>query len=294
MSWGIALFALFIIFLAGSVIKQQHSIAQLQSYGCTALHIAVLHNDTCTISHLLQHGADTSARTHSGWEALHLAAVLDQPVTARLLLQAGSRIGERSGGLFQNTPLHYAVLMGHAATAQVLLEHGADLGAQDVYGITVRCKAAAADHRRVVELVFPKVESAAAEMRLSVTLEVRSVRNDLCVLLAADEDLSIFNVQDVYSKQKAKAIAIPPHESLSNQPHLFRQPVSICISPITIQCLGLTTWTKQLVTVIVAAVVIAVIVGYAVVKFETTTVAAVVGIAADACDAAKLALAAKA
>lgn len=78
--------------------------------------------------------------------------------------------------------------MGHAATAQVLLEHGADLGAQDVYGITVRYKAAVADHRRVVELVFPKVESAAAEMRLPVTLEVRSVRNDLCVLLAADED----------------------------------------------------------------------------------------------------------
>lgn len=190
-SWGVALIALLIVFLAGRVIKQQQSLAQLQSHGCTALHIAVLHNDTRTLSHLLHHGADTSARTDSGWEALHLAAVLGQPLTARLLLQAGSRIGARSGGSFQNTPLHYAVLMGHAATTQVLLEHGADLGAQDVYGITVRRKAAATDHRRVVELVFPKVESAAEEMRLEVASEVRSVRSDLGVLLAADEDRGI-------------------------------------------------------------------------------------------------------
>lgn len=166
--WGIALFALLIIFLAGCVIKQQQSLAQLQSHGCTALHIAVLQNDNRTLSHLLHHGADTSARTHSGWEALHLAAVLNQPVTARLLLQAGSRIGARSGGSFQNTPLHYAVLIGHAATAQVLLEHGADLGAQDVYGVSVRRKAAAADYPRVVELLFPKVERAAEEVRLEV------------------------------------------------------------------------------------------------------------------------------
>lgn len=44
---------------------------------------------------------------------------------------------------------------------------------------------------------------------------------------------------------------------------------------------------KQLVTVIVAAVVVAVVVVYGVGKFKTTTVAAALGIAADACDVAK-------
>lgn len=85
-------------------------------------------------------------------------------------------------------PEYAAALCGVDGTAQELLKHGADLGAQDVDGITVRCKAAAADHRRAVELVFPTVECAAEEMRLPVAGEVRSVRNDLGVLLAADED----------------------------------------------------------------------------------------------------------
>lgn len=57
-----------------------------------------------------------------------------------------------------------------------------------------------------------------------------------------------------------------------------------------VELASLLTWTKQLVTVIVAALVVAAIVRYVVGKFETFTMAAAVGIMADACDAAKLAM----
>lgn len=126
----------------------------VDSYGCTALHTAVLRRDTIAIATLLRSGADAEIRNHEGWMPLHVAAVMGNREAAVLLLLHGVRVGARSGSVFQKTPLHYAVLLGHAGVAEVLLQYGADMEARDGLGMTAREKAKVADHTQVIRALF--------------------------------------------------------------------------------------------------------------------------------------------
>ncbi|PRW56655.1 ankyrin repeat [Chlorella sorokiniana] len=112
--------------------------------GRTALHLAAaLGSESCLLL-LLQHGADTEARTRAGMTAAMSAVQGGQAACLAALLQAGaSTAAATEQGL---TPLMLAVMRDDEACLHVLLGHNCALEAADEQGRTALHLAAAGGH----------------------------------------------------------------------------------------------------------------------------------------------------
>ncbi|XP_070494282.1 NF-kappa-B inhibitor cactus [Chironomus tepperi] len=90
--------------------------------GYTKLHIAILHNIEPAIQVLINYAPDESylnIRTFSGQSALHLAVLLNQSLTIKRLIDAGADVNIRDNRC--NSPLHLAVLNEDINSVKIIL-----------------------------------------------------------------------------------------------------------------------------------------------------------------------------
>lgn len=90
--------------------------------GYTKLHIAILHNIEPAIQVLINYAPDESylnIRTFSGQSALHLAVLLNQSLTVKRLIDAGADVNIRDNRC--NSPLHLAVLNEDINSVKIIL-----------------------------------------------------------------------------------------------------------------------------------------------------------------------------
>jgi uncharacterized protein len=77
-----------------------------------------------------------AAFSHDGWTPLHLAAFFGHTVCAKILIDAGAQVNERSINSMNNMPLHAAASGRKAETVRLLLENGAAVNAKQHGGWT--------------------------------------------------------------------------------------------------------------------------------------------------------------
>ena len=104
---------------------------QVGGTGGTALHCACADGPLEDVAALLALGADSMAKTDSGWTPLHGAT---NPDVAALLLKCGADVLAKTDS--GQTPLHRAARKRNPEVVALLLDHGADPMAKDVNGIT--------------------------------------------------------------------------------------------------------------------------------------------------------------
>jgi ankyrin repeat protein len=99
----------------------------------TALHLAVAKGNAAIVAALVDAGADLEAEGDPG-EArpLHLAAIVDQPDVARLLIERGAALEARDAE--GRTPLMVAAAFATNDIGALLLRAGADIEAVDTLG----------------------------------------------------------------------------------------------------------------------------------------------------------------
>jgi ankyrin repeat protein len=102
----------------------------LNEYYFTPLMQAVESNRYDIAVFLLEHGADIRA-SKNGWTSLHIAAYLNYPDIALLLLKKGADPNSRNKS--GNTPLHIASWYHADKTAENLLDFGASVSVENVH-----------------------------------------------------------------------------------------------------------------------------------------------------------------
>ena len=101
----------------------------------TSLRYAVVWEHSLkVIRTLLENGADTETRSHSGLTVLHHAAVMDLEEVLALLLHYGAEIDATDSR--GNTALHLAAERNYAQLVNILLRRGASIDAQTHDGVT--------------------------------------------------------------------------------------------------------------------------------------------------------------
>jgi ankyrin repeat protein len=128
---------------------------QREPDGMTALHYAVLNDDSTVAQALLRAGADVNARTRYGVTPIYLAAQNGSAALTRLLLQAGANPNElyREG----ETVLHTAARTGEPDTVAVLLDAGAAIDAREEWhGQTPLMWATAQGHAALLPLLLQR------------------------------------------------------------------------------------------------------------------------------------------
>ena len=153
------------------LVERGANVALCDQGGYTPLHVSADLGYTEIAAYLLSHGADPNAKIDggpdTGFNALHLATLLNHPDFVNLLLEENAKVdisgpgGGRAthlaaqggfvdvllrlihGGADVNsrddharTPLHYAASFGQNAAAEILLQHGADVNSQDNFADT--------------------------------------------------------------------------------------------------------------------------------------------------------------
>jgi len=104
----------------------QEMIALLLQHGAEHDVLSAAAGDVDALQRIL-HGAPLSTHSRDRWEwtPLHMAASLNRPEAARVLIAAGADVNARAAR--GRTPLFLAAMDGNSAVAEVLLEKGADL-----------------------------------------------------------------------------------------------------------------------------------------------------------------------
>ncbi len=102
---------------------------------------------------LIEHGANTNAKTHSGHSALMEAARDGSTLIVQLLLDNGADIDARQDD--GKTALHHAAERGRAATIRLLLDRGANPMAVD-NKMNTAADVAEKEHPRVADLIRGK------------------------------------------------------------------------------------------------------------------------------------------
>ncbi len=107
-----------------SIIKDKGiSINEMDNFGNSPLHLAILYGERDYATSLINQGADINLKNNLELSPLHLAAYLDDDETLKHLLNKGAEIDIRGNSGY--TPLHIAAEMNHAAVARDLLLAGA-------------------------------------------------------------------------------------------------------------------------------------------------------------------------
>ena len=108
--------------------------------------------------------AAVTSLSPDGFTALHLAAFFGKTEVARILLDAGARVGTYTTNDFANQPLHAAAAGRHIEVCRLLLAAGADIDATQHGGYTPLHEAAQHGDGEMVELFL----SAGADPTASV------------------------------------------------------------------------------------------------------------------------------
>jgi ankyrin repeat protein len=100
--------------------------------GRTALHVAAEHEDKSILIHLIQHGASLDIKDLDGDTALHLAAIRGQTECIEALLNNGSLLNAANNK--GRTALHLASMGRHSESVSILIKRGADRELKDNLG----------------------------------------------------------------------------------------------------------------------------------------------------------------
>jgi hypothetical protein len=92
---------------------------------------AAANGEILLLDYLLTHGVDVNTRTQHGESLLGAAAAAGQLEVARMLIDRGAHLDNRTD-ITLKTPLTEAAQMNHADMVELLLEHGANPGVMDV------------------------------------------------------------------------------------------------------------------------------------------------------------------
>ena len=84
------------------------------------------------VSNSISAGADIQRTGTNGWTPLHMAAARGDVAKAKLLIDAGAQVNQRTKIDAEETPLMEAAFLGQPETVQLLLDHGADASMRDV------------------------------------------------------------------------------------------------------------------------------------------------------------------
>ena len=122
------------------------------SYKNTALHDAVIHRQSDTLTLLLERGAKANVRNIDDNTPLYLAVSYSYEELVSTLLMRGADLGYHCNDGW--LPLHKAADNGHLAIAQKLLDHGASVTAKSVRGLIPLHRAAGRGHTQVVQLLL--------------------------------------------------------------------------------------------------------------------------------------------
>jgi ankyrin repeat protein len=123
-----------------------------------ALHMAAIFNQPRNISLLLRAGVNRHAVTDKGFSPLVAACISGSAEAVKVLLDEGDQ-DPNSRDSYQNTPLHAAVMNGHVGVIRELLEHGADPSATTVDGWTPLTAALFKKNSEVTEILTQAIAS---------------------------------------------------------------------------------------------------------------------------------------
>jgi ankyrin repeat protein len=116
---------------------------------------AAQRSDEDAVRRLVTAGADVNEAQKDGMTALHWAAFNGDEDVARLVLQAGGRVGATTR-LEGVSPLQLAAVGGRTSIVQLLLEAGAPPDAPNSLGVTPLMQAASAGSVEVVRLLLDR------------------------------------------------------------------------------------------------------------------------------------------
>jgi hypothetical protein len=103
--------------------------------------------DLLQVQRLIAAGRPIDVRNSFGQTALHLAVWKCAFVVVKLLLDAGANVDAKDK--FRETALHRAVRYNQMNSVCVLIAHGADVNAKDEDGITPLCSAQLCNHPKI-------------------------------------------------------------------------------------------------------------------------------------------------
>jgi ankyrin repeat protein len=103
--------------------------------GRNALHIAAICNQPRNVSILLAAGVDVCARAKDGITPLVLASMVGHAEIVKIIIEEG-KVDPNERDTHQNTPLHAAVVNNQVEVVKVLLRHRADPWAVESNGWT--------------------------------------------------------------------------------------------------------------------------------------------------------------
>jgi ankyrin repeat protein len=107
--------------------------ATTSSGGDMPIHLAAEQGFEKVVEVLLAAGVKVDSLNESEWTPLIVAAEMNQPRVAKVLLEHGANIKKLTA---HGMPLHIAARDGSKELIELLLEHGADVNAKDEMGRT--------------------------------------------------------------------------------------------------------------------------------------------------------------
>lgn len=120
----------------------------------SALDVAARFGHRQLLKMIIRHDADVNAKDSDGVTALYLAALNDQACSVDLLVTAGARVGAQSHGRHGRTALHAACVEGSNEAAHALLVRGAQTHRRDSGYRTPLHLAAENDQTATVKLLL--------------------------------------------------------------------------------------------------------------------------------------------
>ena len=122
--------------MAGRLLPLAAAILGLCTQGAVAqdLQESILAGDRMAAARIIAASGDLAAQTGLG-TPLHVAALMNDTIVARLLLDRGAPIEARSTG-YEMTPLHTAASYNKPQMTALLIDRGASLEARELSGRT--------------------------------------------------------------------------------------------------------------------------------------------------------------
>jgi ankyrin repeat protein len=144
----------------------------------TALHLAARGGHEMLAKILLERGADIDEKSSTGETALFMASKAGHGAVAKLLLESGASVQEKSDQ--GRTALHVVARRGHEALAKMLIENGADIHEKARGGETAFFMAIRAGQTAVVKLLLENganVHAKSTDGHNGITPLVLAIRN---------------------------------------------------------------------------------------------------------------------